>query len=601
MSAYKARLNESHSEFSSSRGNKNKNKNKDDDAEKQTSNPLWTQLSLGAIQRSAVDFPHAAKISDSTGQSIPGTAVLDPESCACHGVPAFTDGAITHLSSKTPPLHVAAHEATHQMQHAGITRDAGFGAEGHAHQVANTIVAGGSARNIVGNKGASVSSGLRPYTKYTEAEQKALGQWDVGSDAKVGDAGRTVTAGNDKKDCYAESTLIDSANKILKGRDSGIELNKGADTVSGMAPDGSGVKTLVKLKDPVDKYWTDCGRASREVQGPTGKDSKTRGVYNDPVSGQRTVTDATSSYDPEAFRNEIYLKGGLGHDLASARVAYLALSADPAKKEAFDKKMGINRYAAPGVGESYTTRRDDALVASLTPADIPRGEGFNYHWGAVIMVAEPDRVTFENFYKGGTYSSKDREWYFDTFGPPTKPGQTFHDVNAGSGSPGDPDYNDYQVGVQGYNNTTMVTRTSPTYGEMDKLSSKELIKRYASAKTEGEKTVINKALSNRWIKIQVNVKDAQEDPDDVYVVAEHSGRSKETGEIELDTGDRNTFWISLSRLVPITGKIMIKVYESDVFADDLISIIGFDSPYSKSSDKRPWDDAVYHTYVEFDR
>ena len=38
-----------------------------------------------------------------------------------------------------------------------------------------------------------------------------------------------------------------------------------------------------------------------------------------------------------------------------------------------------------------------------------------------------DRVTLENFYKGGTYDSQDTAWYFQTYGSPSHPGQTWHD------------------------------------------------------------------------------------------------------------------------------------------------------------------------------
>ena len=560
-------------------------------------NPYWRDLSLGDSTEQRINFPHCAVISAATGQTIPGQAIYNPQECRRRQVPAYTEGLVTHFDSINPSVHVAAHEATHLIQHAGSSNDAGLGAEKHADAVANHVVSGRSARSLLGSRGSRVPSAYRPYTKFSAAEQTALSQWDVGQEAKVGDAGRTLTAG--MRTCYAEPSLIDSANKILKGRDSGIVLEKDSDTISGMAPDGSGLKTLTKLKEPKNKYWTDCGRASREIQGPTGQDSETRGVYTDPNTKKRRVTDSTSQYDPEVFRNEIYHKGGLGHDPASARTAYLNLT--DAEKDAFDKKMGINRYAAPGVGESYTTRRDDDLVAARDPATVPRGYGFNYHWGAVIMVAEPDRVTFENFAKQGTnYNSQDTKWYFETFGPPSKPGQTFHDKNAGSGNPGDPHFNDYQVGVQGSNNTTMVTRTSAPLSEVEKFSTKELIKQYASAKTEGEKNVINKALGNRYLKVRVDVAKAQEGPDDVYATVEHGGKSKSSGDIELDTGDRNTFWFKLSHLVPITGKITVKVFEWDVFSDDMISIIGFDSPYSKQTDNRPWDGAEYHTSVEFD-
>jgi hypothetical protein len=36
-------------------------------------------------------------------------------------------------------------------------------------------------------------------------------------------------------------------------------------------------------------------------------------------------------------------------------------------------------------------------------------------------------------------------------------------------------------------------------------------------------------------------------------------------------------------------------------ADDLISIIKFQDPFTPQSDNRPWDGAEYHTTVEVDR
>src|SRR5262249_2980818 len=120
--------------------------------------------------------------------------------------------------------------------------------------------------------------------------------------------------------------------------------------------------------------------------------------------------------DPSPIRDEVYVKGGLGPDVATARAKYLTLTTT--EREAFDKKHGLNKYAAPGVGESYAARRDDAFGL----------HGFNYHWAGVIMVAEPDRVTFQNYAKlGTTYGSKDDKFFFATYGPPTKAGQTFHE------------------------------------------------------------------------------------------------------------------------------------------------------------------------------
>lgn len=525
-------------------------------------------------------FPHAAAISSKMG-AIPGTAVLDPSGCQERGAPAFTDGTTSHFASESPSLHVAAHEAAHQMQHAGLTNDAGLGAEEHADEVANTVTAGASAGSLLGGRGAAVSSGVRDYTEFSIAEQTARNEWKVGVNARVGDAGRTVTTDN-RRDCWAEPGLISSANDVLKVKKSGIELKAGAAGPGGNAPDGSGWKSLVEVIPTIkssstgDDYWADCGRASREVQGPTGTDTDPRGVYKD-AAGAKQETSVPSS-DPATFRDEIYVKGGLGSDAATAHAAYLALS--PADKDAFDKKHGINKYAAPEVGESFVARRDDSQSS----------DGFNWHWGAVVMVAEPDRVTFENFAKPGTtYDTKDTKWYFESHGPPTKPGQTFHEHNLSS------------VGAPDKNTTTMAARTSPDPKDLTTVGTAELVRRYAAATNDGEKSVLDAELKTRTIRVNVKVTKAQEGEDQVYVNVSGSGRSHESGWRKLKSGDEFTFSVPVSKLHPIAGTLSVKVYEYDAIKDDLISTIDWGPPYAARVDNRPWDDAEYHTTVEFDR
>ncbi|MFP2926577.1 hypothetical protein ACLESO_15410, partial [Pyxidicoccus sp. 3LG] len=77
-------------------------------------------------------FPHRSEIERSFGATFPGRAVLDSEGCAQRGVRAFTENGTTHFASARPGLQVAAHEAAHLAQHAGLTRDAHLGPEGHA-------------------------------------------------------------------------------------------------------------------------------------------------------------------------------------------------------------------------------------------------------------------------------------------------------------------------------------------------------------------------------------------------------------------------------------------------------------------------------------
>ena len=528
-------------------------------------------------------FPHAETISAGTGLSVSGSvAVHDPAACEERRVPGFTDGSVTRFRSKSPALHVAAHEAAHQLQHAGRTSDGGLGAERHADRIANAITSGRSARSLFGTRGAPVAAAVRNYTTFDEAAQTASGQWKAGGTAYVGDEGRTVTTSADKHACYADPALITEANAILKTKHSGVNLEPGFGGLSGDAPDGSGFKSTVKVNYKIlsdednEEFYADCGYSAREVMGGTGTDTAPKGIYRDAAGNRR---ETGRSKDPADFRDDIFVAGGLGTDRASAHAAYNALN--DADKDAFDKKHGINKYAAPRVGEAFTRRNDDELG----------GTGFNFHWGSVIMVAGGDRVTFENYTKGKGYTARDAKWYFATYGPPTKLGQTWHERWKSVGGEG--------------KGTTLAAATSADPSPFMKgaaaMSTANVIKRYKTTSDEAEKMAMEAEMRMRWIKVTVFVKEAQEGTDEVYARAESGGKSHETGEIDMGSGDTHTFWFSLDRFVPVTGLIRIGVYDSDVFSDDKISAIAFDDPYAPTVDNTPWDDAEYQTTVEFDR
>jgi len=542
-----------------------------------------------AARHVAIKFPYASLIQSALAASIPGAAVYDPVACKSRGVPAFTDGSTTHFATPTPGLHVAAHEAAHQLQHSGHTNDGGLGAEGHAHTVANLVVSGMNPHPILGARGRSVAPALRHYTEIPAATQMVTSQWSIGSDARVADSGLMVTSVTDRHVCYAEPALIGAADLILRAKQSGVRLRAGAAGPSGAAPDGSGIKSTVEVIAQVrsatssGETWTDCGRMSREVQGVAGTDTPARGVYRDSGGTEHETTPGA----PTRIRDEVLVGAGLGADAASARAAYQAMT--PAARDAFDAAHGINRYAAPNVGESYMSVRNDALTRA----------GFNFHWGGVIMVSGGDRVTFENFARPGTsYSTQNLLWYFDMYGPPTKAGQTWHDRWAeGSGREGT------GVGAPGMGSMTVPTRTSadpsPWTAGTPALTTGDLITRRAAATEEGERMALDAEMRTRWIKVTVDIVSAQENPDEVYVRVEHGGRSRETGVMKMRTGDRNTFWLPLSALMPVTGAISVKVYDEDVFRDDLLSIVTLRN--TAVTDNRPWDDAEYHTTAEFDR
>jgi hypothetical protein len=557
--------------------------------------PLFLRASASSgahgslVQRHGIRFPHASSIESATGAAIPGSAIYDPDACARRAVPAFTDGSVTHFATPTPSLRVAAHEAAHQLQHSARTRDAGLGAEGHAHTVASLIATGGSARPVLGAHGRAVPPALRPYTEIPAAAQTATSQWMIGADARVADSGLMVTSPSDGHVCYAEPALIQAADLILRAKQSGVRLRAGAAGPSGSAPDGSGVKSTVEVVAQVrtatssGEVWADCGRMSREVQGVTGTDTPARGIYRD-AAGTERETSAAATTD---IRDETLVGGGLGTDAASARAAYSAM--DPAARAAFDAAHGINRHAAPNVGESFMSVRNDALTTA----------GFNFHWGGVIMVSGGDRVTFENFARPGTnYGTQNLLWYFDMYGPPSKAGQTWHDRWAeGGGREG------VGVGAPGMESLTIPTRTSADPSAWiagpSGSSTGDLITQRAAATEAGERMALDAEMRTRWIKVTVDVVSGQENPDEVYVYVEHGGNSHQTAERDMSSGDRETFWIPLADLVPVTGAIKVQVYDADLIFDDDISIVMVRD--AAVSDNRPYDDAEYHTTAEFSR
>lgn len=532
-------------------------------------------------------YPYGTTLHGALGMPVPGAALIDPEGCAARDVPAYTDGQVTHFASAQPPLEVAAHEATHQLQHASKTRDAGLGAEGHAHGVAQAVAADQSDGGLLGGGGDSVDGVVHHYTVFPVADQTASGEWQAGNEARVGDSGLTVTT-TQRRDLWADPGLVASAEKILEAKKSGIGIATTGGSVSGFAPDGSGWNTLSKVEAKIlgvnpfqpEEYWTDCGRASREVQGPSGSDTSPKGLYQAPSGA---LTETSASYDPATYRDEIYMAGGLGATPGEAHDNYLLLT--PAEKDAFDKQYKINRYAEPGVGESFVARRDDALT----------GAAFNWHWAAVIMVAGPDRVTFENFARPGTdYESTNELWFFETYGPPTKAGQTFYDKEQ------------TDVGAPGMNTTIMSARTQPDPSAdipaAAAMSTAGLIAQYAASTRQEERMALEAEMRRRWIKVDVDVISTEDSTgaDEVYCLLSNGSDQHKTNVVDLNDGDSNTYWVPLKYLAPVIGAINLKVYDEDwPDADDLIVYMSWPSPYSAFTNTRSYDEANYRVTISF--
>ena len=406
----------------------------------------------GVRARAEQTYPHRLDIERGFGIPLPGEAVVDPEECGRRGVQAFTEELTTHFESRQPSLKTAAHEAAHLAQHAGWTGDANLGPERHADAVARSMVRSGSARDLIGSRGARVPAAVRPYSEIPPSRQSPT-EWDAQMSLRVSSDGRmAVGQDNTMHSFWAESALVANSNSTLASRKSVIRLNELPNKLTGTGPSGSGRHTLSKVSPEnvansssgeTMNIWADCGRSGRDVMGAgqgSGGGSMTAAFKKlekpwyakIPILGPLLgaifgipgpTRSETAASDPEEMKKEIFNEklGGTG-DEGLAR--YEALSV--ADKERFDQDTGINRFAAPTVGEGYTM--------SSGGAPIPGNRTWNFHWGGVVMLSGDDRVTLEN-YAVGDPAVKNSDWEFQMYG--FKAGQTFHEQHQATGQHGD--------------------------------------------------------------------------------------------------------------------------------------------------------------------
>jgi hypothetical protein len=102
------------------------------------------------------------------------------------------------------------------------------------------------------------------------------------------------------------------------------------------------------------------------------------------------------------------------------------------------ERLGMNRWAAPDVGEAYMISTVGPQIASdpvrgtATVRDIRAQEdrvlAWGYHFGAVVAQSGGDRVTLENYARGDNRGGRaDPRWYFQMYG--TRSGQSFHEFH----------------------------------------------------------------------------------------------------------------------------------------------------------------------------
>ncbi len=274
--------------------------------------------------------------------------------------------------------------------------------------------------------------------------------WRISDDGKLAVFQPSHFGGHE---CYALSSLISGSAATLKSQGSGLKLSgDSSDTIQTTVNSTSQTLQRVVPENLAQSwggsgsgmYWpSDCGKSAHTVMTGSEK-GKTKAVYDkariQKTTWKRTITGfrsrlvketdpqtygETFSYYSPVHRRTVRLGTpqrmltAIFRDISNdsfdnAWEGYMNLS-DTLRDE-FDQVVGLNKYAAPEVGEGFVIVSNQDEYASGTSV------AWNYHWGAVVFKSGVDRVTFENFADPTQATSTD--WSFQMYG---RDGQSFHE------------------------------------------------------------------------------------------------------------------------------------------------------------------------------
>jgi hypothetical protein len=520
------------------------------------------------------EYPFADRINAALGRTVPLRGVVDPAACAEAGVPAFTEGGVTHFADARPGLHVAAHEAAHVLQHSGQATDAGLGAEGHAGAVADAVVAGRSATDLVGAGGARVPSGRHNYTPADgKAQYRGVSPGSVFT--RLADTGEAWSRGPHL--LYATAAMIEAAAATLGPR-SGVRLTADSSEQQTVeAPDGSGRKALSRLKVDIaaggaqQTLPSDCRRAALEVLGLGAQNPAASVQFGGPtvlvkpVDPRNTIAE-TLFVQKRITETPDYATLSAAEQrqiIDQAKTDFGALPADEKEKlkhsplaDAAAAKLGLDAAAQPGVGEAYSIHRAGAA---------PDNE-FEYHFAAVILAPGQDRVTMEN--SGGGKGERTDSWKMEMYGPASKH-QSFHEEWARI-------FGADAHTVAGRDETV---RTPDAAAGYPQLPTAALLVLYRDAKDPDQVGALEAELRKRTVGIQVAVDQLEDHGWDEVFVRLHSGEKKIDTEMLWFTkgADRVFKPVPLADLLPI-GKLIVEVIEFDLIGNDRIGTIPWPVP-----------------------
>ena len=357
---------------------------------------------------------------------------------------AFTSGSDIYFNAGeyrpgTPAgRYLLAHELAHAVQQQrGIRPDGATGQVGDSHERSADAVAARVARG--GN-----ASGLMPGTR-TVAPASAgpvVQRYAIVAGQpydRLADDGK-MAAVDHGREAWAESANIANSNKMLDGLKSKAKIEELSGKDLTVSPPGKVTKITLKKFRMVDRVGgseveltNDCGTANQEMLG-----AGAAGYESFVGANQRGTTQEYTT--PSAYRGDDNAKGGLVSTTEQmsgeiyirifAREFKKTLSREEALKEwaklsaseqdRLSKKYGINKYAAPKVGQGVTIGSERDMPGASE-------SGYNFHFGLNLMASGHDYITLEDYHKSGV------KYYFDMYGPVSKGqswGQESSNVNA---------------------------------------------------------------------------------------------------------------------------------------------------------------------------
>ncbi len=412
----------------------------------ETASDAVQQTAQQGVAGSGSPLPHLDRIQRSFGSHelsgvrahVGGEAAVAAESMGAAGYATGNDVALRDAGN----LHTVAHEAAHVVQQrGGVHLKGGVGQAGdeyerNADAVADRVVRGESAEDLLapyaggggggsGSGGATQRKPVQLYQQHSDDDSP----WD-----KMSDDGRMAVVDHESE-AWAEPDMIARSNAVLEQNKSKAKIQQLGSPLKIKA--AGRTHYLLKFRmDDRDASWSrrhfgnpetdlidDCGSANQQMQGSESVNGRSflAATSNDGGKTQE-FTHSPSTYQgddnkrgglvstTEKMSGEIYQRimlRELGKTLTreEALAEWAALS--DAQRDALSRKYGINKYAAPKVGQGITIGSErDMPGASMG--------GFNFHFALNLMQAGEDYMTVEDFRDSGT------NYYFKMYGPVSK-------------------------------------------------------------------------------------------------------------------------------------------------------------------------------------